>query len=60
MRHQPGNRVEQFKVNGIPTKFIIDKKGMIRFKSVGWDGSETLLNELTAMIELAKDPNKTF
>ncbi len=52
--------VEQFKVNGIPTKFIIDKNGMIRFKSVGWDGSEKLMNELTAMIELAKDPKKTF
>lgn len=46
--------VEQFKVTGVPTKFIIDKNGMIRFKSVGYDGEEKLMQELTAMIELAK------
>ena len=46
--------VEQFKVEGIPTKFVIDKKGVIRFKSVGFDGSDDkLIAELTAMIEMA-------
>jgi thiol-disulfide isomerase/thioredoxin len=47
--------VEQFKVKGIPTKFILDKNGVIRFKSVGWDGDEKLSNELSAMIAMAQD-----
>ncbi|MGN6250147.1 MAG: TlpA family protein disulfide reductase [Ginsengibacter sp.] len=47
--------VEQFKVNGIPTKFVIDKNGIIRFKAVGFDGSDDkLVNELTAMIDMAR------
>lgn len=51
--------VEQFKVDGIPTKFVIDKEGKIRFKAVGFDGSEDqLLQELTAMIEMADNPDK--
>lgn len=46
--------VAEFKVEGIPTKFVIDKKGMIRFKAVGFDGSDDkLISELTAMIEIA-------
>jgi len=46
--------VEQFKVEGIPTKFVLDKNGIIRFKAVGFDGSdEKLVNELTAMIDMA-------
>jgi thiol-disulfide isomerase/thioredoxin len=46
--------VADFKVDGIPTKFVIDKKGMIRFKAVGFDGSDDkLMTELTAMIEMA-------
>jgi thiol-disulfide isomerase/thioredoxin len=32
--------VEQFKVDGIPTKFVIDKNGTIRFKAVGFNGSD--------------------
>jgi thiol-disulfide isomerase/thioredoxin len=54
--------VEQFKIEGIPTKFVLDKNGMIRFKEVGWSGSDDkLMAELTAMIELAsKDAKKTF
>ena len=46
--------VEQFKVEGIPTKFVLDKNGIIRFKAVGFDGSDDkLINELTAMIDMA-------
>ena len=53
--------VAQFKVDGIPTKFVIDKEGMIRFKSVGFDGSDDkLISELTAMIELAGEAKKAF
>jgi thiol-disulfide isomerase/thioredoxin len=52
--------VEQFKVEGIPTKFVLDKEGKIRFKSVGFDGGdEKLMNELSAMIEMA-GAEKTF
>ena len=49
--------VEQFKVEGIPTKFVIDKNGIIRFKSVGFSGSDDkLITELTAMIDIATNP----
>jgi thiol-disulfide isomerase/thioredoxin len=51
--------VDQFKVEGIPTKFVIDKEGTIRFKSIGFDGSDDkLIQELTAMIEMAGNPDK--
>jgi thiol-disulfide isomerase/thioredoxin len=47
--------VEQFKVSGIPTKFVIDKNGIIRFKAVGFDGSDDkLVTELSTMIDMAK------
>jgi peroxiredoxin len=45
--------IESYKVSGIPTKFIIDKNGNIRFKAVGFDGSDDkLVNELSTMISL--------
>ena len=48
--------VADYKVEGIPTKFIIDKNGVIRFKSIGFDGSDDkLVTELTAMIEMASN-----
>jgi thiol-disulfide isomerase/thioredoxin len=46
--------VNDYKVTGIPTKFIIDKAGKIRFRSVGFSGGEDgLVDEISAMIELA-------
>ena len=40
---------------GIPAKFIIDKEGNIRFKSLGFNGnSRALIDELTMMIEMIK------
>lgn len=49
--------VSSYKVEGIPTKFIIDKNGDIRFKYVGYTGStEGVVNEVTAMIEMLDDP----
>jgi thiol-disulfide isomerase/thioredoxin len=46
--------VSSYKVDGIPTKFILDKTGKIRFKSVGGDSNvDKLVNDLSAMIELA-------
>ena len=51
--------VAQFKVEGIPTKFVIDKEGKIRFKAVGFSGSDDkLVQELSAMIDMAANPNK--
>lgn len=52
--------VAQFKLDGIPTKFVIDKTGNIRFKSVGFDGSDDkLITELSAMIDLAAGGSPT-
>ena len=46
--------VKEFGVSGIPTKYVVDKDGNIRFKSVGFGGNdEELVNELTMMIEMA-------
>ncbi|GAB2831169.1 TlpA family protein disulfide reductase [Ferruginibacter profundus] len=46
--------VSEFKVNGIPTKFVIDKTGNIRFKSVGFGGNDdALIDEVDMMVEMA-------
>ncbi|TNE59209.1 MAG: TlpA family protein disulfide reductase [Bacteroidetes bacterium] len=48
--------VSAYGVSGIPTKFILDQNGRIRFKSIGYAGSsDALVDELTAMIEVAKE-----
>jgi 5-methyltetrahydrofolate--homocysteine methyltransferase len=45
--------IEKFKVSGIPTKFIIDAQGNIRFKSIGFAGSDDkLVEDLSTMISL--------
>jgi thiol-disulfide isomerase/thioredoxin len=52
---QTGNNnvVESFGITGIPTKFIVDKNGNIRFRVTGFSGSnESVVKELSAMIEL--------
>ncbi len=47
--------ITSFGVDGIPTKFVIDKKGKIRFKSVGFSGStDQLAEELSQMIEMLR------
>ncbi|WP_195629297.1 TlpA disulfide reductase family protein [Bacteroides finegoldii] len=44
---------ENYKIKGIPAKFIIDKEGNIRFKPMGFSGSnEETVKELSAMIEV--------
>lgn len=46
--------VADFKVGGIPTKFVLDKNGNIRFNVVGFTGSDDItVKELSTMIELA-------
>lgn len=47
--------VEAFNVTGIPTKFIIDQKGNIRFRLTGFEGgNDAAVEELSAMIALSK------
>ncbi|MEX8548685.1 MAG: redoxin domain-containing protein [Mucilaginibacter sp.] len=49
--------ISTFGVEGIPTKFILDKDGNIRFKKVGFDGNaESIRDEVSAMIEMATNP----
>jgi thiol-disulfide isomerase/thioredoxin len=43
--------ISNYDVDGIPTKFLIDKKGNIAFKSVGFDGPG-MADELTQQIEI--------
>jgi len=46
--------INDYKVSGIPTKFIIGPKGNIRFKKVGFGGnSEREAKEIGLMIEMA-------
>lgn len=47
--------VSSYKVQGIPAKFIIDPKGNIRFKMMGFEGSnEVAVAEIALMIEMAQ------
>lgn len=47
--------ITSYGVSGIPTKFILDRNGKIRFKTVGFEGSdEGLADELSIMIETLK------
>lgn len=47
--------VQDYEVAGIPTKFIIDPQGKIRFKAVGYNGNtEKLAEEIDMMIQLTK------
>lgn len=46
---------QAYKVDGIPTKVIIDQQGRIRFETSGFSGDEdTAVKELSAMIEFAR------
>lgn len=52
-----GKVVGDYGVDGIPTKFIIDKDGNIRFKYIGYSGTpEKLLEEVTDMVDMAGNP----
>ena len=45
--------VGKYKVSGIPTKFVIDQQGNIRFKSVGFSGNtDQMVNEVSTMINI--------
>jgi thiol-disulfide isomerase/thioredoxin/Tfp pilus assembly protein PilF len=53
--------VTQFGVEGIPTKFILDKEGNIQFKTVGFGGEKEMLDDLEAQFDLLlKDGHKAL
>jgi thiol-disulfide isomerase/thioredoxin len=48
--------VESYKVEGIPTKFVIDPKGNIRFRFTGFSGGDdAAVEEIAAMIDICKN-----
>lgn len=47
--------VKNFGVSGIPTKFIIDGEGNIRFKSVGSNGGDMVAEEIKIMLDLVRE-----
>lgn len=47
--------ITDYEVSGIPTKFIIDGSGKIRFESIGFnDNEDEMLKEIDLMIEMAR------
>ena len=47
--------IESFKVEGIPTKFFIDREGRIRFKNIGFGGNtDQMVEEIGLIIEMLK------
>lgn len=45
--------IAKYKVSGIPTKFIIDKNGNIRFMNVGFSGNtDQMVDEISTMISM--------
>jgi hypothetical protein len=47
--------VTDYKVPGIPSKFVIDPAGNIRFNLMGFDGSnEAAVDEISMMIDMIK------
>ena len=45
--------VADYKVSGIPTKFLIDKNGFIRFQSIGFSGNtDQIVTEISEMIKM--------
>lgn len=48
--------IAKYKVDGIPTKFVIDGNSKIRFKQVGFGGNDdALLEEMAVMIQMARE-----
>jgi thiol-disulfide isomerase/thioredoxin len=47
--------VDSYNVVSIPTKFVIDEKGNIRFRLTGFDGSnEAAVDEISMMIDMVR------
>lgn len=47
--------ISLYNPNGIPSKYIIDSKGMLQFESIGFDTDSQLINEIDAMISLLNE-----
>jgi thiol-disulfide isomerase/thioredoxin len=43
-----------YNIDGIPAKIVIDRKGKLRFSTKGYSSDAELINELEAMIAIAK------
>lgn len=53
---------KDYKIAGIPTKFIIDGEGIVRFEKLGFmpgTSDQALANEVADMVEQAKKPANT-
>ncbi len=46
------NFVEKYNVEGIPTKFIIDKNGKIQFKDIGFGNGQEMIDKLDLQFEM--------
>lgn len=46
--------ISAYRPNGIPAKYIIDKNGILRFQTAGFDTDTELINELEAMFSIVK------
>lgn len=46
--------INSYKPTGIPAKYFIDKAGILRFQSQGFDTDEELINEMDAMFSILK------
>jgi peroxiredoxin len=44
--------VEKYGVEGIPTKFVIDRNGIIQFKSIGFEGGDKMMVEMDLQFEM--------
>ncbi len=45
--------IEDYRVSGIPTKFVVDKDGNIRFMKVGFSGNtDEMVDEISTMISM--------
>ena len=54
LRDRDGSVSRDFIVSGLPTKIIIDPKGNIRFRKVGFNNDSELLEELDLIIEMLR------
>ncbi|MDH4070212.1 MAG: TlpA family protein disulfide reductase [Ignavibacteria bacterium] len=44
--------VSAYGVEGIPTKFIIDRNGMVQFKGIGFEGGQKMMDEMILQIDM--------
>lgn len=44
--------VERYGVDGIPTKFVVDKGGKIAFKTIGFNGPDEMMTEMTIQLDM--------